>query len=319
MNARSISPMLATLGRPPVRFADFAVEAKYDGQRGLAVVDRGTVALLSRNGVDITRTFPEITTALARSDRSLVLDGEIVALDESGVPSFSRLQQRWPQNRRPRAALLRRVPVRYFVFDVLQADGRDLIREPYSARRALLEEVASTDVGVVQFPANWAGADPAVVLAASAELGLEGIVCKHMDSPYTPGLRSRDWIKTPHRKRSEFVIGGWLPGMGINRHTVGAVLVGAHTTDGSLTFCGAVGAGLSGIERRRLTSALTPFRRSTSPFAATPSDIAPYASWVEPVLVGDVEYREMNRSTLRHPSWKGLRVDVASDLVALPA
>src|SRR5215208_1787374 len=107
----------------------------------------------------------------------------------------------------------------------------------------------------VQFPAHWTGTDPAIVLAASAELGLEGIVCKHLDSRYTPGIRSRDWIKTPHRKRSEFIIGGWLPGMGVNRHTVGAVVVGAYAPDGRLRFGGVVGAGLGAAERRRLTAA----------------------------------------------------------------
>src|SRR4051794_36139086 len=118
METHLVSPMLATLGQPPKRFADFAVEAKYDGQRGLAVVELGVVKLLSRNGADITRTFPEITAALpaAVGNRNVVLDGEIVALDKSGVPSFSRLQRRWPQNRRPSADLLRQVPTRFYAF-----------------------------------------------------------------------------------------------------------------------------------------------------------------------------------------------------------
>jgi bifunctional non-homologous end joining protein LigD len=178
------------------------------------VIDRGTVTLLSRNGTDITRTFTEITAALAEAmrNRRAVLDGEIVALGEAGVPSFSRLQCRWPQNRRPNAALLGRVPVRFYAFDVLSLDSRDITRQPYVARREHLTEIASAcSSRTVQFPANWTHTDPAVVLAASAELGLEGIVCKHLESRYTAGLRSRDWIKTTHRQRSEFLIGGWLP------------------------------------------------------------------------------------------------------------
>lgn len=319
MTARVISPMLATLGQPPNRFADFAVEAKYDGQRGMAVVDAGAVTLLSRNGADITRTFPEITSALpsAVCNRGVVLDGEIVALDKTGVPSFSLLQRRWPQNRRPSADLLRQVPVRYYVFDVLSLDGYDITRQSYADRRARLAELAADRTcRTVQFPANWVDTDPQVVLAATAEVGLEGIVCKHLDSRYTLGLRSRDWIKTPHRKRSEFVIGGWLPGMGPNTRTVGALLVGAYT-DGRLVFCGVVGAGLRQAERRRLTDALKPLHCNTSPFADVPSDIAPYAWWVHPELAGDVEYREFN-GTLRHPSWKGLRADVDSGFVRLP-
>ena len=229
MNPRSIRPMLATLGKPPARYTDFGVEAKYDGQRGLAIVDGGSVTLLSRNGADITHTFPEITAALpaAVGNRCVVLDCEIVALDEAGVPSFSRLQRRWPQNRRPAADLLRSTPVRFYVFDVLSLDGRDITCQPYSTRRNRLTDIAAASSRrIVQFPANWTDTDPAVVLAASAELGLEGIVCKHLESCYTPGLRSREWVKTPHRKRSEFVIGGWLPGVGPNSRTVGAVLVG---------------------------------------------------------------------------------------------
>jgi bifunctional non-homologous end joining protein LigD len=318
VNADLIQPMLATLGTPPTRFADFAVEAKYDGQRGMAVVDHGTVTLLSRNGADITRTFPEITAALPQAlcNRSAVLDGEIVALDEAGVPSFSRLQQRWPQNRRPSAELLRRVPVRFYVFDVLSIDGRDVTRQPYADRRGHLTDIATSASGrIVQFPANWTHTDPQIVLAASAELGLEGIVCKDMDSRYTSGLRSRDWIKTPHRQTSSFVIGGWLPGMGPNSRTVGALLLGAYMHN-QLVFCGVVGAGLSEAERRRLTEALKPLHCNPSPFAHVDSDIAPYARWVHPVLAGDVEYRQFHRS-LRHPSWKGLRSDVECRLVTL--
>jgi len=94
-------------------------------------------------------------------------------------------------------------------------------------------DIASASSGrVIRFPASWAHVDPATVLAATAELGLEGIVCKHLDSPYTPGLRSRDWIKTPHRTRGDFLIGGWLPGVGVNRHTIAALLVGAYIPEG---------------------------------------------------------------------------------------
>jgi bifunctional non-homologous end joining protein LigD len=304
--------MLATLGKPPTRYTDFAVEAKYDGQRGMAVVDGGTVKLWSRNGADITCTFPEIATALATGNRRMVLDGEIVALDDTGAPSFSRLQRRWPQNRRPTAELLQNVPVRFYVFDILEADGRDLTRKPYTTRRRQLEDLADRYTRIVRVPANWTDTDPATVLEASAELGLEGIVCKHLDSTYTPGVRSRDWIKTCHRQRSSFVIGGWLPGMGVNRNTVGAVIVGEHTEGGQLRFCGVVGAGLGTVERQRLIRALEPLQRNTSPFVNIPSEITPQARWVYAELVGDVEFREF-RGTLRHPSWKGIRTDVAPE------
>ncbi|WP_165606425.1 hypothetical protein [Mycolicibacterium celeriflavum] len=167
-------------------------------------------------------------------------------------------------------------------------------------------------------PANWTEPDPALVLESSAELGLEGIVCKQLDSTYTPGVRSRDWIKTCHRHRSSFVIGGWLPGTGVNRNTLGAVLVGAYTPAGQLRFCGVVSAGLTEAARRRLTEAVKPLQRSACPFRDVPADFAPYAVWVHPQLVGDVEFREF-RGSLRHPSLKGLRVDMGDlEAVAIP-
>lgn len=240
---------------------------------------------------NITRTFPEIAAALPTTvPNGTVLDGEIVALDETGAPSFSRLQGRWPQNRRPTAELLRQVPAQFFVFDALRFDGRDLTREPYRARRDHLGDLAAG--AVVRVPGSWTGVDPADVLASTLELGLEGIVCKHVDSPYTPGLRSRDWIKTPHRRRAQFVVGGWLPGVGVNRHSAGALLVGAYDQSGRLRFCGAVGAGITAVERRRLTTALEGLARDTSPFTSVHPTFASHAVWVEPALVGDVEYRE---------------------------
>lgn len=311
-------PMLATLGQPPARFADFAVEAKYDGQRGIAVLDERGATLLSRNGADITRTFPEIAAALPTlPGRNLILDGEIVATDDRGVPNFGRLQQRWPQNRRPSAALQRRIPVRFWLFDILRVNDVDVTTEPYEARRARLCHLAGDAGPIIQVPGSWPGADPAAVLAAVAENGLEGIVTKRLTSTYTPGARSPDWIKTPLRKRSEFIIGGWLPGSGPNRHTVGVLLLGAWTNEGRLQFCGSVSAGLNTAQRRHLLRALEPLQRRTSPFIGLAADAAADARWVTPEFVVDVEYREFRR-TLRHPSFKGLRGDVDSRDVSVP-
>lgn len=317
MRHLEVQPMLATLGKPPTRYADFAVEAKYDGQRGMAIVENGRVFLLSRNGADITNTFPEVSAALPYAVPSgrTVLDGEIVALDCAGAPSFTRLQRRWPQNRRPSAELLRTVPVRFLVFDMLSCAGTDLTPEPYKARRERLHELVAGPV--IQVPGSWSGIDPAVLLESTLELGLEGIVCKHLDSTYTPGQRSRDWIKTPHRRRSQFVIGGWLPG-GVNRSDIGALLVGCHELDGRLRFCGAVGTGIGAAERRRLMTAIRPLARSSSPFASMHPAFAGHALWLAPELVGDIEYREFDRGLLRHPSWKGLRPDLFGTQVPAP-
>ncbi|MDG4668013.1 non-homologous end-joining DNA ligase [Mycobacterium sp. 236(2023)] len=315
--------MLATAGPPPAAFENFAVEAKYDGQRGLAIVEAGTARLLSRNGADITHTFPEIAAALpsALPHRQIVLDGEIVALGPDGAPSFSCLQQRWPQNRRPTPALLRRCPVQFFVFDVLAVDGKTLMHLPFVDRRAILDQLRETSRDSrIRITSSWQSCDPAIVLAVAAEGNLEGIVNKRLDSPYMPSTRSRDWIKTPLRRRSEFVVCGWLPGRGVNRHSVGAVVVGGCDSDGRLTYCGAVSAGLSARIRRQLIDALAPLTRDRCPFVDDAPDVlGPGVHWVDPVLVADVEYREF-RGGLRHASWKGLRADgFHAEAVILPA
>jgi bifunctional non-homologous end joining protein LigD len=243
--------------------------------------------------------------------RRVILDGEIVALDTAGRPSFTRLQRRWPQQRRPSAQLLREVPVRFYAFDILAVDDRDVTEHPYARRRDVLEEVAAAASGLLVLP-RFASSEvsAAELLGIAAENGIEGIVSKRLDSSYRAGVRSSDWIKTCHRLRSEFLIGGWLPGQGANRDAISALLVGAHDSQGRLRFCGAVGSGLSAAHRRTLRRILDPLARATSPFDdQVPAVIARHARWVRAEAVGDVEYREMT-GVLRHPSWKGIRADL---------
>lgn len=147
---RQASKLVGRVCLSQVNKSDFAAEAKYDGQRGMAVVDGGEVTLWSRNRANISQTFPDLHAALATAGRRMVLDGEIVALDETGVRSFSRLQQRWPQNRRPTGELLHRVPVRFIVFDVLEVDGRYITRAVLgSTRTADGDRVSPPPVGIL--------------------------------------------------------------------------------------------------------------------------------------------------------------------------
>jgi bifunctional non-homologous end joining protein LigD len=156
MRRQAPAPMLATLGRPPVG-DDFAVEVKYDGQRGLIVVDEDGVSVFSRNGAQVSQTFPELAGVRAAvGGRQVILDGEIVAVGGDGRPSFTRLQRRWPQRRRPSAALVREVPTRFLAFDVLAVDGIAVTDEPYGRRREILGGLMVDETSpTMTVPRHW--------------------------------------------------------------------------------------------------------------------------------------------------------------------
>lgn len=311
--------MLATLGAPPPANGNQAVEVKFDGQRATVVIADGRVIVFSRNGLDVSACFPELSrVAAAVGDRPMVLDGEIVAVDAQGRPSFTRLQRRWPQQRRPSAQLLREVPVRMLAFDVVSLDGRDVTRTPYGQRRELLDTVMVMDKSpVLTVPGAMVGVAPADALEASAVHGLEGIVTKRLDSPYRPGERSPDWVKTPYRATAELLVAGYWCASGPGGHSrVGSLLVAGYDTAGDLVACGQVGTGFSDSTRRRLHAQLHPTQRSTSP-VINPIEVSG-VRFVEPRLVVEVAYREyIGGRWLRHPSFKGIR-DAATERVALP-
>lgn len=299
-------PMLATLGKIPSSSDGYSLEFKHDGQRGAAVARPDGVWLFSSNGADITDTFPEISTALAEvlpaARRQIILDGEIVALDRDGRPSFARLQRRWPQNRRPSLALLQQVPVRYFAFDVMAVDDQDVSGLPYWRRREVLTEllgdVASPTVVV---PPAFTDVSPLDVLEVAAEHQYEGVPCKRLTSTYRPG-RSTAWTKVPARISQEVVIVGFYGG---RSRGVGAVLVAAHDGQGQLRLLGRVGSGFASKTRHELFALLSQHLISTPPLPNIPDDR--YVRWVNPVFVAEVAFREFTGQGLRHASWKGLR------------
>ena len=187
----------------------------------------------------------------ALGSHSAVLDGEIVALDSGGRPSFEALQQRMQLGSRAQAARrAKSTPVTYVIFDLLWLDGHSLMGLPYSERRARLAALALSGESW-RTPEHVVG-HGAALLAASAEQGLEGIVAKRLDSAYQPGLRSRDWLKIKRFGRQEFVIGGWMPGKGRRSSSVGALLLGVYEPAGALRYVGRVGSGFSDAELERL-------------------------------------------------------------------
>ena len=311
-----LRPMLARSAHKPPADDDWAFEIKWDGIRALAHGD-GELRLVSRSGEDITRRYPELVES-APLARPVILDGEIVACDAEGHPSFQRLQSRMGVT--SEAVIRRRAqetPVTYMAFDVLFLDGELTIDLPYEERRGLLAGLG-LDGGSWQAPRHHLG-EGAALLEATRQRDLEGVVAKRLGSLYRPGRRTHDWLKLRNTRRQEFVIGGWVPGEGGRSGSVGSLLVGYHdSTPGEadelgrpplLVFAGGVGTGFTQDELERLTRMVKARARLDSPFDAN-SPRRRGAHWCEPGRVCEVEFREWTREgTLRAPSYKGLRDD----------
>ena len=221
--AEPLAPMLATAGDPDTldRDEDWVFELKWDGIRALATISGDELTLRSRNGLDLTASYPELAELVPAFDGDGVVDGEIVALDAEGRPSFSRLQRRMGLTvPRDVERARRAIAVHYFAFDLLELDGRALVKEPYERRRELLREHLE-DRGPIAVPPD-VGTKLAPALDTSEELGLEGVMAKRRDSPYRVGRRSRDWIKLKHHRAQEVVIAGWRPGNGRRADTSSA-------------------------------------------------------------------------------------------------
>jgi len=322
--------MLATPATMPPESDEWAFEIKWDGVRALALVEDGAVRISSRRGEDASHRYPELTgLAEALDGRSAILDGEVVAFDAAGRPSFQTLQRRMGLSR-PETISRRsqEIPVSYVAFDLVHLDGESLTPEPYERRRELLAALG-LDADHWRAPAHRIG-DGAAFLDAARAQGLEGIVCKRLGSPYRPGRRSADWLKVRARLRQELLIGGYMPGEGGRTGSVGSLLVGywdrtveeAASTGSSqrLVYAGGVGTGFTDEMLKRLRGLLEPLRADDLAFELGEDPREKYKGrsrargagpvWVEPLLVCEVEFTEWtHEGTLRQPSFKGLRED----------
>lgn len=294
-----LAPMLATHGSvSALKASQWAFEGKWDGYRLLIEADRGSLRLRSRSGRDVTKEYPQLgSLAEDLADHHVVLDGEIVALDKSGVPSFNEMQNR---NRATR--------IEFWAFDLVYLDGRSLLRAKYSDRRKLLETLGSA--GSLIVPELVPGDDGAQALEYSRAHGWEGVVAKKRDSTYQPGRRSASWVKDKHWSTQEVVIGGWKAGEGGRTSGIGSLMVGIPGS-GGLRFVGRVGTGFTERDLANLKKTLAPLHTEESPFdARLPTRDAKGVTFVEPVLVGEVRYSERTPDDrLRQPSWRGLRPD----------
>ena len=304
-----IEPMMARAGRLPRDDEAFGFEVKWDGVRAVVHLDAGHVEAFGRSGADFTPRYPELRElARAVGAQRMVLDGEVVAFDSQGRPSFQALQSR--MHLASDSAVKRRMrqaPVTYVIFDLLWLDGRSTLSLAYEERRRLLESLGLEGPSW-RTPAYRAG-DGAALLEASAAQGLEGIMAKRLDCPYEPGRRVSGWIKVKNVASQDLVVGGWTPGEGGRGGRLGALCVGVHDDDGRLVYAGKVGTGFTEATLGLLARELGPLRRETSPFHGRQPPKG--TVFVDPSLVAQVEFREWTKTgTLRAPSFKGLRDDV---------
>lgn len=313
---RHIQPMLATLSDLPDDEHGWAYEFKWDGVRALCYWTGSRLVLESRNLLNITQRYPELADLgklLGR--RPVILDGEIVALDEAGRPSFPLLQQRIHLGADRVAAGARAVPAQYFVFDILHLGRKSLMGRPYAERRGVLEGLG-IEHPFVKVPPNEVEDGAAMVETARGH-GLEGVVAKRLDSLYEPGRRSRQWLKIKIVLGQELVIGGWTP-EAKNAGRIGSLMVGYYEQAPGgprLRFAGSVGTGFTDAETAVLVPMLRKLEREASPFSdkLRRKDMRPVA----PRLVAQIQYRRWPEGgQLHQASYKGLRPDKpAQDVV----
>ncbi len=311
---RFISPMKPKLIENPPANGGWIYELKFDGIRALALKSGAKVKLISRNENDLTKKFEEVAAAIEDLPcAECAIDGEVVALDEEGRSSFQLLQAREMEGRA--------TPLYYYVFDLLQLEGRNLSGLPLTSRKEMLRQLCAGVGEPIRYSGEL-GDDPAALLGEVQRRGLEGIIGKRADSVYEAGRRSGAWIKLKCVNEQEFVMGGYTPPAGARKH-FGALLVGYYEKK-KLLFAGKVGTGFDTKMLVLLHKKLQGEARADCPFADLPSreggkwiqGITPgmmrKISWVNPVFVCQVKFAEWTRDAkLRAPVFVGLRQDKA--------
>jgi DNA ligase D-like protein (predicted ligase) len=304
LTSADLAPMLPVLVEVLPAGPGWLFELKWDGVRVLALRVGGRVELWSRLGRRVTRQYPEIAAAVATlAGGDVALDGEIVALDEVGRPSFERLQRRMHLERDV-ARVAATVPATAYFYDCLIHSGRDVRRLPLVRRKELLRALLPAR-GVIRYAEHVD--DGPGFLAAVRAAGLEGVIAKRADGPYRTG-RHAEWRKIKCHRRQEFVIGGWTDPKGTRAH-LGALHVGFYA-DGALVYAGRAGSGLGDEHLGDLFVRLRALASERSPFTEGPAPRGREHHWVRPELVCEVRFTEWtSEGVLRHPVYVGLRVD----------
>ena len=307
---QSIAPMLASLthGLPPA-LELWTAEFKWDGVRALTYWDGVTLRIRSRNDLPIEHRYPELHQLRAGLGKHrVILDGEIIAIDERGQPSFPLLQQRILVEGPEKIARLRAsVPICYMIFDLLHLDGASTMGLPYVRRRELLDGLRLGGPSWAISPAK--AGEGAAMYEVAQEQHLEGIVLKLSEAAYEPGRRTKTWLKLKLVSRQEFVIGGWIPEGGTNLKRVGAIMVGYYDMrEDALIYAGSVGTGFDARWHEVLTQQLTPLAQKENPFSSRTRKAGEI--FVRPELVAEIEYRRWPvLGGIQQAAFKGLRLD----------
>jgi bifunctional non-homologous end joining protein LigD len=306
---RDLSPMLAETADEAFSRPGWLFEVKYDGVRAIVIREpQQQLRVLSRTQRDASASFPEIVLAARHLPCSaFVADGEIVAGDETGRPSFARLQQRLgAADAHSVARAAAAVPVTMYAFDLLAVAGHDLRSLPLRTRKELLARLVPR-IGVIRF-ADHLEEDGSGLFAAAGKLGIEGIIAKRADSPYASGRRSRDWLKIKAVRSADLAVVGFLPGKGA-RSALGSLML-AWNQAGELVYAGNVGSGLDTTTIDALLPLLHASRRDTPAFRSPLVALDKKAVFLEPWLVAEVRFTEVLESgVLRHPVFVRLRDD----------
>jgi len=308
-----LSPMLAESGDAPFNNADWMWEPKLDGYRVLAYIKGDQVQLHSRRGLQLASTFPRLASALSQqAGADMILDGEIVAFDAGGKPSFNALQNRFQlKTEREIAAADQNTPVVFCCFDMLHFSGINLRGAAYRDRRRYLSQclLPSPLVQLVH-----AEDDGVALHAAALASGFEGVIGKRKDSTYLPGQRSSSWLKIKPTQSADFVVGGYTKGKG-SRQALGALLIG-YWERGKLIYASHVGSGFDGKNLAQVKARLDALQTDKCPFSKKP-DLHSPTIWVEPKLVVEVNFQSWTEDgSLRAPIFLRLRDDVDAKQVS---
>lgn len=308
-----VTPMAAVAVKQLPEGDEWLYEVKFDGYRSLIIRDGSRIELQSRNHKNLTPMYPGIAAAAQKlRAHQAVIDGEIVALDESGRPAFQALQHRSSRTHHH---------IVFYAFDVLHLDGCDIVGEPLEKRRALLPKLIG-DNPVIRLSDDLPGSGTQV-LEAVRSLGLEGVIAKRRGSVYQPGERSKDWFKLKLENQQEFVIGGFRAD---GEKSIDALVVG-YFEDERLRFAGKVRAGFTPHIREQLRRHLEPLRAKSCPFADLPTGRSRWGGgilpeemrdfvWTRPELVAQIRFVEWTaESRLRHAAFLGLRSDKTASSV----